>query len=349
MIKKIVGNVDFIENLRGKSATFALSLSTTKTCEIEGLTQAGIPGLIHLTPTLDAEFLCTGEVRSLENIPETPMGVPTPALISRGIHLIKPFKNLEIFDLGVEVKPKIEYFKNYSFDIEPSLSIESGAGIDAKKVFELGQKFAKEYELKSDYLIFAESVPSGTTTALCSALALGYECEGKFSSSFKAKPTNIKQKVIDNALKNIDQNDDAFAKLSKVSDNMLIFNAGFVAGACERGMPLVLAGGTQMACVLLIANRLSSNIDATNLGLFTTKWVGEDENSDIKGLLEMLSFKPNAYYADFDFTLSDHPALKLYDQGEAKEGVGAGACLVYGLLNGLGKESITREVEKFLG
>jgi len=250
--------------------------------------------------------------------------------------------------LGVEVKPKVEYFTSYSFGIEPSLSIESGAGIDAKKVFNLGEKFAKEYELKSDYLILAESVPSGTTTALCSALALGYECEGKFSSSFKAKPTNIKQKVIDSALKNIDQNDDVFAKLSKVSD-MLIFNAGFVVGACKRGMPLVLAGGTQMACVLLIANRLSLDIDATNLGLFTTKWVGEDESSDIKGLLEMLSFNPNAFYADFDFALSEHPALKLYDQGEAKEGVGAGACLVYGLLNGLSKEQITEKVENFLG
>jgi len=349
MIKKIVGNVDFIENLRGKSATFALSMTTTQTCNIEGLTQAGIPGLIHLTPTLDGEFICSGEVRSLENIAETPKGVPTPALITRAIHLLKPFKQMQIFDLGVHTKPKLDYFKSYEFGLKMSDNIEDGANIDAKEVFEKGIEFAKDYELESDYLILAESVPSGTTTALCSALALGYECEGKFSSSFKAKPTDIKQKVIESALKNIDQNDDEFAKLSKVSDNMLIFNAGFVLGACKRGMPLVLAGGTQMAGVLLIANKLASNIDAKNLALCTTKWVGEDESSEIKALLEMCDFKVNAFYADFDFALSDHPALKLYDQGEAKEGVGAGACLVYGLLNGLGKESITREVEKFLG
>ena len=57
----------------------------------------------------------------------------------------------------------------------------------------------------------------------------------------------------------------------------------------------------------------------------------------------------NAYYADFDFSLSSHPALKLYDEGEAKEGVGAGGALVYSLLNGMTKEAITRKVESFLG
>jgi uncharacterized protein (TIGR00303 family) len=349
MIKKIVGSIDFLENLRGKSASFALSISTTKTCEIDGLTQAGIPGLIHLTPTLDAEFLCSGEVRSLDNIAETPKGVPTPALISRAVHLLKSYKRLEIFDLGAQVKPKLDYFEQYSFGIEPSCSIEDGANIEAKKLFDLGEKFASEYELKSDYLILGESVPGGTTTALTTALALGYECKDKFSSSFKDTPDGVKQKVVKNALTNIKKEDELFEKLSKVSDNMLIFNAGFVVGACKRGLPLVLAGGTQMACVLLIANRFTSNISAKNLGLFTTKWIAEDENSDIKSLLEMLDFKVNAFYADFDFAFSEHPALKLYDQGEAKEGVGAGACLVYGLLNGLNKEEITRKVESFLG
>ncbi|MBD3810357.1 MAG: nicotinate-nucleotide--dimethylbenzimidazole phosphoribosyltransferase, partial [Sulfuricurvum sp.] len=37
-----------------------------------------------------------------------------------------------------------------------------------------------------------------------------------------------------------------------------------------------------------------------------------------------------------------------YDQGEAKEGVGAGGALVYALLNGITKEQITRKVESFL-
>ena len=62
----------------------------------------------------------------------------------------------------------------------------------------------------------------------------------------------------------------------------------------------------------------------------------------------MLDFNINAYYANFDFELANHPALKLYDEGEAKEGVGAGAALMYGYLNGLTKEQITKKVEEFL-
>ena len=349
MIKKITGNKDFTEYLRGKSASFVLSITTTKTCNIPNLTQAGIPGLIHLTPTLDSEFLCSGEVRSLKNIAKTPKGVPTPALISRAVQLLKPFRDMEIFDLGVDTKIKVDYFKVRDFALKPSESIDKEANIEAKKLYELGKEFARGYNPEGDYVILAESVPGGTTTALATALALEYDCEGKFSSSFKNKPNGIKEEVVKRALENIESDDDIFEKLSKVSDNMLVFNAGFVAGMSKREIPLVLAGGTQMACVLMIANRIEKGLDGKNLGLFTTKWVAEDKNSDIEALLNMLDFKVNAFYADFDFSLSSHPALKLYDEGEAKEGVGAGGALIYGLLNGLSKEDITRKVESFLG
>ncbi len=348
MIETIAGNPDFIHTLKGKSTTFLLALSNTKTANIEGITQAGIPGLIHLTPTLDAEFLATGEVKSLDNIAETPKGVPTPALITRAVHLLKPFSSLEFLDLGLEKIPQIEE-TIYGFNIKPSDRIDQHAKINAHAIFNVARQFGKTYQPKSDYIILAESTPSGTTTAQASALALGYKCEGLFSSSFKNDPNDIKQKTIQEALKYIHPSDSILDKLSKVSDNMLIFYAGFIMGAGEIGYPIILAGGTQMAAVLLIVNALSKNFHSQNIALCTTKWVYEDENSDIKALLEMLDFPINAYAADFDFSLTDHPALKLYDEGEAKEGVGAGAALVYGLLNGLSKTQITQKVESFLG
>ncbi len=104
MIKTILGNIDFIESLRGKNATYILAMSNTKTADIEGITQAGIPGQIYLTPTLDSEFLCTGEVRSLEDVAKTPKGVPTPALITRAIHLLSSFKNYRAFRFGNKSK-----------------------------------------------------------------------------------------------------------------------------------------------------------------------------------------------------------------------------------------------------
>lgn len=352
MIKTITGSVDFIEHLRGESVTFMLALSNTKTANIKGITQAGIPGMIHLTPTLDSEFLCTGEVRSLDNIAETPKGVPTPALITRGVHLLKPYNEIELLNLGLEVKPKVEYFKIHDFDITPSGAIDRGASINALEIFQKALAFGQNYKCKNDYIILGESVPSGTSTAMATALALGYDAKEKFSSSFKNVPNSIRNITIQKALENLSADDDIFAKLSKVSDNMLVFNAGFILGL-NNSIPVVLAGGTQMACVLLIINKILQEMDGefetSNLSLCTTKWVYEDENSDIKGLIELLDFPLHTYYSDFDFSLSQHPALKLYDEGEAKEGVGAGGALMYGFLNGISKEKITKQVESFLG
>jgi len=351
MIKPIIGNIDFIESLRGKRATFMLALSNTKTANISGITQAGIPGMIHLTPTLDSEFVTTGEVRSLENIAETPKGVPTPALITRGVHLLAPYGRIELLDLGLEVKPKVDYFKLHGFDIEPSQNIAKSANIDAQELFQKGVEFGKEYVCKDEYIILGESVPSGTTTAMATAIGLKHKVKEHFSSSFKDVPTDVRENTLKLALSNIEHKDDIFTVLSKVSDNMLIFNAGFILGLNNK-IPLVLAGGTQMACVLLIVDRMlklmGSTMKSSNLSLCTTKWVAEDKESDIKALLELLRFPINAYYADFDFALSTHPALKLYDEGEAKEGVGAGGALTYGFLNGLSKTDITKQVEVFL-
>lgn len=353
MIKNITKNIntDFCENLRGKSATFLLALSNTYTANIDGITQAGIPGMIHLTPTLDSEFLCSGEVRSLDDVAKTPKGVPTPALITRAVHLLKPYKNIELLNLGLEVRPKLDYFKIHEFDIKTSNSIRTGAKIDAQNIFQKGIEFGQNYTASSDYIILGESVPSGTTTAKATAMALGYDCEDYFSSSFKDVPNNIRNSTIEEALKNINQNDDIFSILGKVSDNMLIFNAGFILGLNNK-TKIILAGGTQMACVLLVVNKIlevmQGKIETSNLSLWTTSWVANDQNSDIEKLLGMLNFKVNAFYSDFNFSLSDHPALKLYDEGEAKEGVGAGAALIYAMLNGLTKDEITKKVEEFL-
>jgi len=351
MIKTIIGNIDFIESLRGKKATFMLALSNTKTANIEGITQAGIPGMIHLTPTLDSEFVCTGEVRSLENIAETPKGVPTPALITRGVHLLAPYGRVELLNLGLEVAPKVQYFKVHEFNIEPSQSIAKGANINAQELFQKGIDFGQNYECKDEYIILGESVPSGTTTAMATAIGLKHKVKEYFSSSFKDVPTDVRENTLKLALSHLAHKDDIFTVLSKVSDNMLIFNAGFILGLNNR-VPLVLAGGTQMVAVLLIVDRMlklmGGTMKSSNLSLCTTKWIAEEKESDIKALLELLSLPINAYYADFDFSLTTHPALKLYDEGEAKEGVGAGGALMYGFLNGLSKEQITKQVESFL-
>jgi len=327
-------------------ADFILAASVTKTCEIEGITQAGIPGMIPLTPTLDAEFISTEKVFSLGELAETPTGVPTPALITRASHNLTPFSTIEIFDLGLVKKPQNCIV--HAFDIEPAESIEKGTGIDAKALFEKGRKAGREYELKGNYLILGESTPAGTTTATASALALGYDVANDFSSSFLNVPKNIKQETIDKALTLIDDEMSNFEKLGCVSDNMLIFCAGFILEASRR-FHVVLAGGTQMAACLLIADALREDVlmrvKDENITLATTQWVAKDKNSNIAHILQKLSYTPHALYTTFSFEKSQIPVLHKYDEGEAKEGVGAGAALAYGAKNEHTNRELLEQIE----
>jgi len=298
---------------KGQSADFLLAASVTNTCSIEGITQAGIPGLIPLTPTLDAEFISTGQVFSLDNIAETPKGVPTPALITRAVQVLSPFASISILDLGLHTQPQQSSIIDFS--IKPSANIAENAQIDAKLLFEKGQNYARHYlnnkTTNSNYIILAESTPAGTTTAQAVATALGYKTDGLFASSFNQVPNNIKAKTISASLALTNDSMSCFEKLSICSDNMLIFNAGFVAEISHK-FPVVLAGGTQMAAVLLIINSLSLEnglkINSNNIYLTTTQWIAKDIHSDINHILSQLSYNISANYSQFDFSLSNHPS-----------------------------------------
>ncbi len=328
------------------SADFLLAASVTKTCEIEGITQAGIPGKVPYTPTLDAEFITTQKLFSMPEIAETPSGVPSPALITRAVHNLYAFSSVEILDLGLEIKPQQTLLHN--FNINPSDSIATGAKIDAEAIVAKGMAFGRSYELKGSYLILGESTPSGTTTAATSALALGYDVKEDFSSSFLKVPNSVREETINASLSLVDDKMSNLEKLSQVSDNMLLFCAGFLLEASRR-FHVVLAGGTQMAACLLIADRLKEDllmrIKAENITLSTTAWVAKDKNSNLKHILEQLSYTPHAIYTEFSFQDAKIPVLKMYDEGEAKEGVGAGAALAFANANRLTNSEVLEAIE----
>ena len=327
-------------------ADFLLAASVTKTCEIEGITQAGIPGKIAYTPTLDAEFIVHQKLFSMQDIAETPSGVPTPALITRAVHNLNPFSTLEILDLGLSVKP--QNVPLHSFGILPSNRIDEGAKIDARAIIEKGMAFGRSYTLKGNSLILAESTPAGTTTATACALALGYDLADAFSSSFLNVPNEIKTATIQKALLRTDDTMTKLEKLGIVGDNMLLFCVGFLIEASKR-FEIILGGGTQMAACLLIADALREDllvrINHHNVTLATTQWVAKDPNSDIAKILSSLSYTPKACYTPFRFTSAEIPVLKKYDEGEAKEGVGAGAALAHAAMSGLDERAIVEAVE----
>ena len=330
-------------------ADFLLALSVTETCNIEGISQAGLPGMLPLTPTLDAEFLKPGKIFSLDSIPETTSGIPSPVLLTRAASLLSPFSNVHVLNLGVTYPPKeIEVI---NFDLTPSPSIASADHFDAKKVLEKGLKFGTEYHRTGDFVILAECVPSGTTTAQAAVRALGLTQEGLFSSSFKNAPVDLKSQTITKSMEKLTEEMDVFERLGHTADQMQLFYAGFILSASQR-FNVVLGGGTQMAAVLLIADKIAQqekiNFLAKNITLCTTRWVAQDGSSNINALLSQLSFSINAVYADFSYEDANIPVLKLYDDGEAKEGVGAGAAIAYAFSHGVTQKEITEQVEALM-
>ena len=337
---------DAIDKLPTGNADFLLASSVTKTCEIDGITQAGISGLMTLTPTLDAEYISTEKIFSLTDIAKTAEGIPTPAIVTRAVHNLCSFSSIEILDLGLQTKPQNTTI--YDFHINPSDDISKDAKIDAKKIFIKGMEFGEKYELKGNYLILGESTPAGTTTATASALALGYDCRDDFASSFANVPNSIKDATINKALSLIDADMDSFEKLSVVSDNMLIFCAGFLVEASRR-FHIVLAGGTQMATCLLIADAVREDVlkrvKHENITLSTTKWLAKDKNSDIKNILSKLSYISNAIYTDFSFENTSIDVLKRYDNGDVKEGAGMGGALAFANAKGITNEELLEQIE----
>lgn len=335
---------------QNKRADFLLAGAVTRTCEIQGITQAGIPGKIHLTPTLDAEFISTGRVFSLDDLAETASGIPTPGLLTRAVHTLSPFARIRILDLGLAVQP--QQCDVESFGIEGSPSITDEAPFDAKSVFEKGRAFGRSYQPEGDYVIIGESTPSGTTTAQAAMTALHIENEGLFASSFKEAPVAVKEATIAKALAKMTGSMSIYEKLGHTADNMLMFIAGFILEASRR-FEIVLGGGTQMAAALLIADRLATRHaiphDPRHISIWTTRWIAGDGASDIEALLGKLNFTPKAYYADFLYEDATVPVLKLYDEGEAKEGVGAGAAIGYAYAHGITQQQITARVEELMG
>ena len=104
-----------------------------------------------------------------------------------------------------------------------------------------------------------------------------------------------------------------------------------------------------MAACLLIADKLREDVlmqlKSNNITLATTGWVMHDKHSNIKHLLSLLSYTPHAIYTEFSFTHTEIEILKKYDEGEAKEGVGAGAALAYVNQNGQTNKELLEAIE----
>jgi len=131
-----------------------------------------------------------------------------------------------------------------------------------------------------------------------------------------------------------------------VGDPMMPAAAGVVAGAAES-IPVIMAGGTQMAAVMAIVKGLAPNA-LSNIALGTTKWIVDDRSSDVRSIVKQIGNVP-ILAADLDFGPSRYDGLNVYEKGLVKEGVGAGGISVAAFLASqgkIGKEKVLAKVEE---
>jgi NaMN:DMB phosphoribosyltransferase len=120
--------------------------------------------------------------------------------------------------------------------------------------------------------------------------------------------------------------------LAAVGDPMQVLAAALALEAGRRGVPVLLAGGSQMAAVLALALALAAPEQrprlAASVAIGTTAWVAGEAGSDLVALLERIgarwSVEPLAFAAGLRFGGCARAELRDYERGYVKEGVGAG-------------------------
>jgi uncharacterized protein (TIGR00303 family) len=339
----------FVERIWGQKPTYVCVIGNTETGKIPGLSAAGAnPEITDFTPAADAELLFYGKCKCIDGVPVTPDGIPTPGLITMSATKVA---NMPIFIMngGVRVKPHTPFF---DVDGAPGEDIRTGKAVkDPEKVFDRAVLAGKNLAKISDYLVVGESIAGGTTTALGVLTALGYDANGKVSSSLPTNPHGLKQKIVEEGLKASGMSlaslkKDPMAAVRAVGDPMIPAAAGLIAGAAEN-VPVIMAGGTQMAAVLAVIKGMDDSI-MDNLALGTTRWIAKDCTSDIRYLVSKMGKVP-VLAANLNFSTSRYDGLKVYETGLVKEGVGAGGSSIAAIAQSEGKltcATLLNEIEK---
>jgi len=327
---------------------FTLFIGSTRTSTIPGISIAGTtPEATLYTPTLDSEYLLAGRPLSLDAVPVSPEGVPTPALVSRVLVGLLGIPAL-VIDAGTHLKPQIPHVTL------PSRSV--GGRIDSGKAFPPGtaKRLYEESHLLGGSLakgldvIIGESIPGGTTTAMAIMEALGFNAKGRVSSASPSNPHDLKVRVYEEGVRVSGLRvplEDPFKVVDALGDPVHVSIAGFMAGAIESGARVILGGGTQMCAPLAILARLGFSL-GDKVILATTGWLASDPLSDIKGLLSEIRPETPLIVSRADFSRSRFKGLRMYEEGYVKEGVGMGGLLALASARGITGESLLRAVEE---
>ena len=317
---------------------FVLVGGTTHTAEREGISAAGAdPAVMAHTPAADAEILRYGSLVRAPEVPESPTGCLTPAVVSRAV--------VELLDLDVSIvdgglaeptgAPSVTVGARPGSDVCEQDPVPSGPG-----AFAAARQFGQA--LPADEIVLGETIPGGTTTALGVLRALGER--GSVSSSLPENPVEQKAAVVEaalaaSALEAGEAAGQPKRAVRRMGDPVLAVAAGLALGAVESDTAITLAGGTQMATVGALLRH--AGVEGT-LALATTVYVDRDPSADIRGLASDLDL--NLTVSDPGFGESDHVTMQRFEAGEAKEGVGMGGALALADRAGLDMATVCERV-----
>ena len=326
---ELYGNIglaqNFIDSVKSGRFLFSFVISYTETSEIPGITFAGADkDSIQFTPPADAEYLHYGYCKTIDKIPMTPDGKPTPGLLTKTALESASISHLTI-NAGSKIAPQLPFIesglpfgKNISTQDAMTDTIVSHA-------VEYGQILGRSLASLTDCLMIGECIPGGTTTALALLKALDYDA--KVSSSIPDNPIELKNQIVTSALERIDS-EHPYSIVAKIGDPMIPFVAGMLSSASSVSK-VMLAGGTQMAAVLAFASKIGFNEENTAIG--TTSYITNDKTANFKELVHDIADIP-ILSVDPGMKNSKFSGLKAFSEGFAKEGVGAGGSIISSML-----------------
>jgi uncharacterized protein (TIGR00303 family) len=220
---------------------------------------------------------------------------------------------------------------------KPACCITTGQAMPIKTVAHLWQQGLQWGETlaakPSDYLLLAECVVGGTTTAMALLTGLGVDAAGRVNSSHPvcnhAQKVTVVQKGLAQASLSTPSENQPLSVVAAIGDPMQPVVAG-MAMAASRLKPVMLAGGTQMLAVYQLMTTLAKSHQypwvPEQVVVGTTRWVAEDPTSDTIGLATAVEACLMA--TQLSFRQSRFAVLRAYEAGFVKEGVGAGACAI---------------------
>ncbi len=326
---ELYGNIElaqnFIDSVKSGRFLFSFVISYTETSEIPGITFAGADkDSIQYTPPADAEYLHYGYCKTIDKIPMTPDGKPTPGLLTKTALESASISHLTI-NAGSKITPKLPFIES-GLPFGKNISVEDAMNDTiVSHAVEYGQILGRSLASLTDCLMIGECIPGGTTTALALLKALDFNA--KVSSSIPDNPVELKNKIVTSALERVDS-EHPYSIVAKIGDPMIPFVAGMLSSASSVSK-VMLAGGTQMAAVLAFASKIGFNEENTAIG--TTSYITNDKTANFKELVHEIADIP-IISVDPGMKNSKFSGLKAFSEGFAKEGVGAGGSIVSSML-----------------